>query len=184
MRAFLAKRTSHPDLTERHHVSPPVPITLNERFNSILQLKMQTLPRPRSGATGSRAACPIGHHSVRAEPFVVRPRPPPGVADTARSLSSHILAATARQSCVRASGMDDFERLLMAQNFRPALLNVVVNTDGPCGLIGCFFTDERQLSDSDLFFARGAAIVVGKRLSLALVYSPRPMRSSPPRSIP
>ena len=81
--------------------------------------------------------------------------------------------------------MDDFERLLMAQNFRPALLNVVVNTDGPCGLIGCFFTDERQLSDSDLFFARGAAIVVGKpSASLAPVYSPRPMRSSPLRSIP
>src|SRR6516164_8396926 len=60
--------------------------------------------------------------------------------------------------------MDDFEPLLMAQNFRVALLNRVVNTDEPCGLIGCFFTDDRQLSDSDLFFARGAAIVVGKRL--------------------
>jgi PAS domain S-box-containing protein len=78
---------------------------------------------------------------------------------------TYILAATARQSCVRVSGVDDFERLLMAQNFRVALLNVVANTDGPCGLIGCFFTDERQLSDSDLFFARGAAVVIGKRLS-------------------
>jgi hypothetical protein len=58
---------------------------------------------------------------------------------------TYILAATARQSCVRVSGVDDFERLLMAQNFRVALLNVVVNTDGPCGLIGCFFTDQRQL---------------------------------------
>jgi hypothetical protein len=36
-------------------------------------------------------------------------------------------------------GVDDFERLLMAQNFRAPLLNVVANTDGPCGLISCFF---------------------------------------------
>ena len=63
-------------------------------------------------------------------------------------------------------GVDDFERLLMTQSFRVALLNVVVNTDGPCGLISCFFsTDDRQLSDSSLFFARDAAVVVGKRLS-------------------
>jgi PAS domain S-box-containing protein len=78
---------------------------------------------------------------------------------------THILAATARQTCVRVSGTDDFERLLMAQNFRVALLTVVSNIDGPCGLIGCFFTDERQLTDSDMFFARGAAVVIGKRMS-------------------
>jgi PAS domain S-box-containing protein len=77
---------------------------------------------------------------------------------------AYVLAGTARQSCVRVSGADDFERLLMTQNFQVALLNVVANTDGPCGLIGCFFTDERQLSDSDLFFTRGAAVVIGKRL--------------------
>jgi PAS domain S-box-containing protein len=77
---------------------------------------------------------------------------------------AYVLASTARQSCVRVSGADDFERLLMAQNFRVALLNVVANSDGPCGLIGCFFTDERQLSDADLFFTRGAAVVIAKRL--------------------
>jgi PAS domain S-box-containing protein len=77
---------------------------------------------------------------------------------------AYVLAGTARQSCVRVSGADDFERLLMTQNFQVALLNVVANTDGPCGLIGCFFTGERQLSDSDLFFTRGAAVVIGKRL--------------------
>jgi len=106
VRAFLAKRTSHPDLTERHHVSPPVPITLNERFNSILQLKMQTLPRPRSGATGSRAACPIGHHSVRAEPFVVRPRPPPGVAGIPADRSP----VRTRQSRRRQAGQNSDRR--------------------------------------------------------------------------
>jgi len=42
------------------------------------------------------------------------------------------------------------ERLLTAQNFRGALLTVVSNTDGPCGLIGCFFTGQRQLFDTDL----------------------------------
>ncbi|HXW30388.1 MAG TPA: ATP-binding protein [Xanthobacteraceae bacterium] len=77
---------------------------------------------------------------------------------------AYVLAGTARQSCVRVSGADDFERLLVAQNFRLALLNVVAKSDGPCGLIGCFFTDERQLTDADLFFTRGAAVVIGKRL--------------------
>jgi PAS domain S-box-containing protein len=77
---------------------------------------------------------------------------------------AYVLAGTARQSCVRVSGVDDFERLPVAQNFRMALLNVVANSEGPCGLIGCFFTDERQLSDSDLFFTRGAAVVIAKRL--------------------
>ena len=82
--------------------------------------------------------------------------------------------------------MDDFERLLMTQSFRVALLNVVVNTDGPCGLISCFFppTTVNSLTPVCSSLETLRSSLASALVRLAPVYSPRPMGSSPLRSIP